>query len=263
MTTTSNKIDISRLFSLEGKVALITGGCGGVGTAIAKGYLHYGAQVAITDLNGDQVEATVDSLGSRKSVFGGASDVTNPTSVDAVVSAVIKHFGKIDILCTAAGIARRTDADKLTPEEFQLVMDVNVKGTFLCAQAVARDMIKRGEGGNIITIGSVRGLVGHPLGYVAYGTSKGAVHLLTRQLATEWAKYGIHVNAIAPSVVETPLANFILKTPEVKDLFMSRIPFGRPMVPDELVGTAVYLASDASSFVTGQILFVDGGSVAG
>jgi gluconate 5-dehydrogenase len=176
---------------------------------------------------------------------------------------VIKHFGKIDILCTAAGIARRTDADKLTAEEFQLVMDVNVKGTFLCAQAVARDMIKRGEGGNIVTIGSVRGLVGHPLGYVAYGTSKGAVHLLTRQLATEWAKYRIHVNAIAPSVVETPLANFILKTPEVKDLFMSRIPFGRPMVPDELVGTAVYLASEASSFVTGQILFVDGGSVAG
>jgi gluconate 5-dehydrogenase len=262
MTPKKNNIDIGRLFSLEGRVALITG-CGGVGRAIANGYLRYGAQVAITDLDKDKVAATAEELRSSGSVFGCASDVTDPDSVNAVVSAVVERFGKIDILCTAAGIARRTDAEELKAEEFQLVMDINVKGTFLCCQAVARDMIRRGSGGNIITIGSVRGLVGHPLGYVAYGTSKGAVHLLTRQLATEWAKYNIHVNSIAPSVVETPLANFILKTPEVKDLFMSRIPFGRPMVPEELVGTAVYLASEASSFVTGQILFVDGGSVAG
>jgi NAD(P)-dependent dehydrogenase (short-subunit alcohol dehydrogenase family) len=113
-------------------------------------------------------------------------------------------------------------------------------GEHIDAQAGARDMIKRGDSGDIITIDSVRGLVDNPLGYVAYGTTKRVVHLLTRQLATEWTKYKIHVNAIAPSVVETPLANLILKTPVVKALFMSRIPFGRPMIPDELVGTAIY-----------------------
>jgi gluconate 5-dehydrogenase len=263
MTTKKPEINIERLFSLQGRVALITGGCGGVGRAIADGYLRYGAQVAITDQDKDQVDAMIDELRMPDTVFGCVSNVTDPGSVNTMTAAVVERFGKIDILCTAAGIARRTDAEELNPEEFQLVMDVNVKGTFLCCQAVGRDMIRRGSGGKIITIGSVRGLVGHPLGYVAYGTSKGAVHLLTRQLATEWAKYKIHVNCIAPSVVETPLANFILKTPEVKELFMSRIPFGRPMVPEELVGTAIYLASEASSFVTGQILFVDGGSVAG
>jgi NAD(P)-dependent dehydrogenase (short-subunit alcohol dehydrogenase family) len=124
-------------------------------------------------------------------------------------------------------------------------------------------MIARGEGGKIITIGSVRGLQGHPLGYVAYGTSKGAVHLLTRQLATEWAKHRINVNCIAPSVLKTPLADFILKTPEVRDLFMSRIPLNRAAEPEEVSGSAIFLAAPASDFITGQILFFDGGSTAG
>jgi NAD(P)-dependent dehydrogenase (short-subunit alcohol dehydrogenase family) len=138
-----------------------------------------------------------------------------------------------------------------------------VKGTFLCAQAVAKTMIARGEGGKIVAIGSVRGLVGHPLGYVSYGTSKGAVHMLTRQLATEWAKHRINVNAIGPSVVDTPLGRYILNDPEIRDLFMSRIPFNRAMEAEELVGTVIFLSSPASDFVTGQIVFVDGGSTAG
>jgi gluconate 5-dehydrogenase len=140
---------------------------------------------------------------------------------------------------------------------------VNVKGTFLATQAVGRHLIERQAPGKIITVGSVRGLMGHPLGYVAYGTSKGAVHLLTRQLATEWAKHRINVNCIAPSVVNTPLADFILKTPEVRGLFMPRIPMGRAAEPAELVGATIFLASAAADFITGQILFVDGGSVAG
>jgi NAD(P)-dependent dehydrogenase (short-subunit alcohol dehydrogenase family) len=160
-------------------------------------------------------------------------------------------------------MARRKAATELPVDEFQLVMDVNVRGTWLSAQAVGRHLIARDAPGKIITIGSVRGLVGHPLGYVAYGTSKGAVHLLTRQLATEWARHRINVNCIAPSVLKTPLADYILKTPEVRDLFFSRIPMGRAAEPEELVGSAVFLASAASDFITGQILFVDGGSVAG
>lgn len=256
-------MDALERFSLKGKVALVTGSGGVIGAMIAQGYLSAGAAVAISDKDEAKVEAVVERLGASGTVIGAPCDVTDPASVETAVAGVVDKLGKIDVLCTAAGLAMRTPAVDLSVEEFDSVMSVNVKGTLLAAQAVARTMIARGEGGKMTTIGSVRGLVGHPLGYVSYGTSKGAVHLLTRQLATEWAEHGINVNAIAPSVVNTPIGEFILKDQAVRDLFMSRIPFNRSMEPDELVGTAIYLASKASDFVTGQVLFVDGGSTAG
>lgn len=256
-------MNIAAQFDLSGKTAFITGGGGGLGAAVAEAYLAAGAAVAISDIDAGRVDAAVQRLAGKGTVIGVPADVTDAGSIGEAVAAAIRSLGKIDILLTAAGFARRTAAVDLDPEEFDRIMAINVKGTFLPAQAVARDMIARGGGGKIITIGSVRGLVGHPLGYVSYGTSKGAVHLLTRQLATEWAQHRINVNCIAPSVIRTPLADFILKNPEVRDLFMSRIPFNRPAEPEELVGTAIYLAGRASDFVTGQILFVDGGSTAG
>jgi gluconate 5-dehydrogenase len=234
-----------------------------LGGVIAEAYLAAGAKVAISDVDSTRIDPVVDRLGDSGTVIGAPCDVTDPASVQAALDRTRETLGPIDILVTAAGFARRTAAVDLDPAEFDRIMDINVKGTFLPAQAVARDMIAGGRGGKIITIGSVRGLVGHPLGYVSYGTSKGAVHLLTRQLATEWAPHGINVNCIAPSVLNTPLADFILKNPEVRELFMSRVPFGRPAEPEEFAGTAVYLASRASDFMTGQILFVDGGSTAG
>jgi gluconate 5-dehydrogenase len=251
------------LFSLRGKTAFVTGGAGGLGKAVAAAYLRSGASVAIADLRAAELETARAELSSLGMVSTHVCDVKEVSSVHAAVDGAIETLGKIDILFAAAGLARRTDADRLAVEEFDLVMDVNVKGTFLCAQAVGRHMIARGEGGKIITVGSVRGLQGHPLGYVAYGTSKGAVHLLTRQLATEWAKHKINVNCIAPSVLKTPLADFILKTPEVRDLFMSRIPLNRAAEPEEVSGSAIFLAAPASDFITGQILFFDGGSTAG
>jgi NAD(P)-dependent dehydrogenase (short-subunit alcohol dehydrogenase family) len=263
MSNAAQDINIAQLFSLAGRVALVTGGAGGLGRAVAAGYLRAGAAVAIADLKQADVDVAVEALRPLGPVFGQAFDVTQADSTERAVAAFIEHFGKLDILFTAAGMARRKDAVELPVDEFQLVMDVNVRGTWLSAQAVGRHLVARGAAGKIITIGSVRGLVGHPLGYVAYGTSKGAVHLLTRQLATEWAKHRINVNCIAPSVLKTPLADFILKTPEVRDLFMSRIPLGRAAEPEELIGSAVFLASAASDFITGQILFVDGGSIAG
>lgn len=256
-------MDVLDQFSLKGKVALVTGSGGVIGAAIAEGYLAAGADLVISDRDGEKIEAVVARLADKGNVIGVAADVADPASLEAAVSTVLDRFGKIDILCTAAGVAIRTPAVDLSAEEYDQVMAVNAKGTFLSAQAVARSMIDRGEGGKIVTIGSVRGLVGHPLGYVSYGTSKGAVHLLTRQLATEWAEHRINVNAIAPSVVNTPIGEYILRDKAIRDLFMSRIPLNRAMQPEELVGTAVYLASPASDFVTGQIVFVDGGSTAG
>ena len=256
-------MDALEQFSLKGKVALVTGSGGVIGAAIAEGYLSAGASVVISDKDAAKVDTVVARLGGKGTVIGAPCDVTDPASIEAAVKSVVDKLGRIDVLCTAAGYAIRTPAVDLSAEEFDGIMSVNVKGTFLAAQAVARTMIARGEGGKIVTIGSVRGLVGHPLGYVSYGTSKGAVHLLTRQLATEWAEHRINVNAIAPSVVKTPLVDYILNNMAIRDLFMSRIPFNRAMQPEELVGTAVFLASKASDFVTGQVLFVDGGSTAG
>jgi gluconate 5-dehydrogenase len=263
VTLTSNDYSPDRLFSLRGKSALVTGGAGGLGKAIAAAYLRSGASVAIADLRKPELEVARAELSEIGEVSAHECDVTQRASVEEAVRGAIADLGKIDILFAAAGLARRRDAVDLPVEEFDLVMDVNVKGTWLSAQAVGRHMIERGGGGKIITVGSVRGLQGHPLGYVAYGTSKGAVHLLTRQLATEWAKHRINVNCIAPSVLKTPLADFILKTPEVRDLFMSRIPMNRAAEPEEVSGTAIFLAAPASDFITGQILFFDGGSTAG
>jgi gluconate 5-dehydrogenase len=250
-------------FSLKGKVAIVTGAAGGLGKAVAAAYVAAGAKVVLADLREAELATAVGSFADRDSVASVAVDVTKPDQVEAAVASAVRHFGKVDILVTAAGLARRKSAEDLPPEELDLVMDVNLKGTWYCAQAAGRQMIAQGSGGRIITIGSVRGQVGHPLGYVAYGVSKGAVHLLTRQLATEWAKHAINVNCIAPSVLKTPLADYILNNPEVRSLFMSRIPLNRAADPEELGGTAIFLASPAASFITGQILFFDGGSVAG
>jgi gluconate 5-dehydrogenase len=142
-------------------------------------------------------------------------------------------------------------------------MDVNVRGTMLCAKYAGAEYVKQGNGGKVITIGSVRGFLGHPGGYAAYGTSKGAVHLLTKQLATEWAKYKINVNSIAPSIFWTPLTQQVRDNPEMVKIFMARIPMGRAAELDDFVGACVYLASPASDYVTGLILSVDGGAVAG
>jgi len=178
------------------------------------------------------------------------------------VDQTVKEFGKVDILVTSAGIAMRSPAEDFPIADWQKVMDTNVKGTFLCCQAAGRVMIKQG-GGKIITVSSIRGLLGHPGGYAAYGTSKGAVHLLTRQLATEWAKYKINVNSIAPCIFWTPLTEPILNDKKLYDIFMSRIPWGRAAEPEDFIGALVFLSSAASEFITGDILYVDGGSTAG
>jgi gluconate 5-dehydrogenase len=259
----ADDFNIADLFSLKGRIALVTGGCGGLGRAVAEGYLRAGATVAVADANAEKVPAVANTLGTFGTVAGLVCDVTDHAAVERTVAEVEKRFGRIDILCNAAGVAPRTPATDLPEAEFQRVWEINVKGTWLTSQTVGKGMIARGQGGKIINIGSVRGFAGHPLGYVAYGTSKGAVHMFTRQLGTEWAKYRINVNCLAPSVLNTPLASYILDNPPIKELFLSRIPFNKIAEPGELMGAAIFLASPAADFITGQILSVDGGATAG
>lgn len=255
--------EIKNLFDLRGKAAIVTGGSGGFGRAAAIGLAVHGADVAVTSRTLSSLEETAKEVKKQgKKALPISCDVTDPKSVQSMVDQTVKEFGKVDILVTSAGIAMRSAAEDFPIADWQKVMDTNVKGTFLCCQAAGRVMIKQG-GGKIITVSSIRGLLGHPGGYAAYGTSKGAVHLLTRQLATEWAKYKINVNSIAPCIFWTPLTEPILNDKKLYDIFMSRIPWGRAAEPEDFIGALVFLSSAASEFITGDILYVDGGSTAG
>ena len=255
--------ELKNLFDLTGKVAVVTGGSGGAGKATSIGLALYGADIVLTARTLSTLEETAAEVEKQgRKALAISCDVADPESVDQMVKRTMEEFGKIDILVTTAGIALRHPAEEMPIDEWQKVMDVNVRGTFLCCQAVAKEMIQRGEGGKIVTVGSIRGLQGHPAGYSGYATSKGAVHLLTKQLATEWAKYKIHVNCIAPCIFWTPLTEPILKDEEMYKIFMQRIPLGRPAEPEDLVGAVVYLASEASAMVTGHILYIDGGTSA-
>jgi gluconate 5-dehydrogenase len=251
------------LFDLTGKTAVVTGAAGILGGFLAKGLALYGADVCLTDLGLPglaPVVAEIESYGRRAITV--ACDVTDHAGVQAMMDAAIAELGKVDILVACAGINSRDVAEVLPIEEFDRVMGVNVRGTFLCCQAAARHMIGQ-SGGKIITIGSVRGFVGSPGGSASYTTAKGAVHLLTKQLATEWARYKINVNSIAPTVFRTPLTEDLLEDEEASRWVLSRIPWGRTAEVDDFLGAAIFLASAASDYVTGFILSVDGGCVAG
>jgi NAD(P)-dependent dehydrogenase (short-subunit alcohol dehydrogenase family) len=250
------------LFDLTGRVAVVTGAGGVLGGALARSLAVRGAHVAITDLSLsslDGVLADIEALG-RKS-FATACDVTDEPAVRRLMDEIVDQMSCIDILVTAAGIANRFPAEDFPVEQWERVMRVNVRGTFLCCQAAGRHMIRGGRG-KIVTIGSVRGFIGSPGGNTGYATSKGAVHALTRQLATEWARHQINVNSIAPAVFATPLTRDILQSPESSEHVVSRIPWGRIGEVSDMVGAVLFLASPASDFVTGAILSVDGGTVA-
>ncbi len=258
-----NTDTIRNLFNLEGKAAIVTGGAGALGEAISSGLAAYGADVVVTGRTMKTLEEAVkgiEKFGRR--ALAVPCDVTKEEQVEQLVSIVNEKFGKIDILFTVAGIAKRHPAEDFPVEDFDQIMSINVKGTFLTCKHVGKVMKKQGSG-KIVTISSVRGFAGHPGGYAAYGPSKAAVDLLTKQLATEWAKYNINVNAIAPTIFWTPLTQQVLEDEKLKKIFLDRIPMGRAAIPEDMVGAAVYLASAASNFITGQILYVDGGCTAG
>jgi len=254
--------EIASLFRLDGKTAMITGGGGALGSTLALGLAVHGADVALVDLVEDPMRPVAEEIKAvGRKVEVRSCDVTDESAVENVVDSVVQALGRIDILVTAAGIAKRVPMEVMPVEEWQRVQDVNVRGTFLCCQKVGRRMIEQG-GGKIITIGSVRGFQGNPGGYSGYTTSKGAVHALTKQMAAEWAKYRINVNCIAPAIFWTPLTKEVLQDKALYDFHMSRIPWGRAGVPDDFIGAAVFLASAGSDFMTGAIVNVDGGWLA-
>jgi NAD(P)-dependent dehydrogenase (short-subunit alcohol dehydrogenase family) len=250
---------MSHLFDLTGKVALVVGGHGGLGKAIALGMADAGADVAIASRNLQELKATAKEIESkRRKSLALSVDVVDAKQVERMVEDMLKVFPRIDILVNGAGLAIRKPADTFPIEEWQRVMDVNTRGTFLCCQTVGKSMIKQ-KSGKIINISSVRGRYGLPVGYAAYCASKGAVDTLTRTLACEWAKHNVLVNAIAPTVVETELTKELLADVEYAKTMKARIPMGRWALTEDIVGPCIFFASDASNFVTGQILYIDGG----
>jgi NAD(P)-dependent dehydrogenase (short-subunit alcohol dehydrogenase family) len=249
------------LLDLTGKKALVIG-AGGIGSALAAGLAQHGADVAVADRDLASAEAAADGVrafGCRTLPRG--VDVTDEASVEALAAELKTLWGGVDILVNAVGIAARTPSVSVSLGKVRETFEVNTIGTFTCCRVFGKEMMERG-GGKIVNISSVRASYGTLGGMADYGASKGAVDALTRQLAVEWAHRRVYVNAIAPTVVETPFTTSILDDPVAAASLVERIPLGRWAQPEDLVGPVLFFAAPASDYVTGQILFVDGGLTA-
>jgi 2-deoxy-D-gluconate 3-dehydrogenase len=243
------------LFSLKGKIALVTGGNGGLGRTIALGFRDFGASVAVTGRDAAKNEAMRRELGDAGAVL--ELDVRDKEAVEKTVAQIEERFGRLDILVNNAGNARGGPILSLSREDWEAVIDTHLTGSFLCSKYVARAMIARGEGGKIINIGSYYSTFG-AAGFSNYGAAKTGILGLTRALAAELAPHNIQVNAILPGWFPTELTGFGPVT-EFHEEMRRRTPAGRWGEPDELVGAAALFASRASSFITGAQLVVDGG----
>lgn len=246
------------LFDIRGKVVLLTGASKGLGKAMAMGLAKAGADLALCARSLEELRKTkaeAESHGVKANVY--RMDVLSRASIQESVSAVIRDFGKIDILVNNAGVNVRKPVTQLAETEWDLVLDTNLKGYFLVAQAVAPHMIARGKG-KVINIASIMGTVALD-NLVAYASSKGGIVQMTKVMAIEWAKHNINVNAIGPTYFETPLVAALRDDPERFRFINERTPMGRWGQPEELEGTVIFLASRASDFITGQTIYVDGG----
>lgn len=246
-------------FRLDGRVALVTGGAGGIGLASARLLAEAGAKVWIGDLDPAAGQAAADSIGGRFVTL----DVSSSESVDAAVDAVLAEDGRLDVAVNCAGIRHLgAGAEGITDDEWHTVMDINSTGVFRSCRAEARAMLAAGSGA-IVNIASMSGhVVNRPQSQATYNASKSAVVMLTKSLAVEWADRGVRVNSVSPGYVETALTAKSRAMPERLDEWLHRTPMGRIAQPDEIAGAVLYLASDASSYVTGTDLLIDGGYTA-
>jgi NAD(P)-dependent dehydrogenase (short-subunit alcohol dehydrogenase family) len=255
--------DYEKIFRLDGKNALVVGGSGGLGSAIAEGFLQSGANVVVAGRHPEKVAEGLESVAEALKVdyFGVEVDITDESSVKKMVENLGKRYNKIDILVNCVGMNILKKAEEYDEASFDKVMDVNVKGTHLVTREIGKMMIAN-RYGHIINISSVKGTIGTKQDYIAYCTSKGAINMYTKQLACEWGKYGITCNAIAPTFVRTSINAFQLDNQEFYNKLIDRIPLGRIGTGKDMASAAIFLASDASDFITGQILGVDGGLTA-
>lgn len=254
------------MFDLSGRVAVLPGGGGAIGSAIAVGLADAGAAVSLFGRSRERVDAATRSVTEAGgTAIAITADATDPGQAQRAIDETVERLGRVDVVVNAIGGGAGDvlhDAEDYPGEAWEWIMDLNVRSTLFPTQAAVRQMISHGEGGRVLNISSVRGQLGIDAGYSAYVAAKGAIDALTRQWATEWAKHGITVNAISPTFVDTPQVASLLGDPEFKARIVSRIPIGRVGTTDDLLGAALLFCSPGSSFITGQVLTIDGGLTA-
>jgi len=255
------------LFQVEGKSALITGATGALGSAAARALAAAGAKLTLAAGNAAELSKLEGELKkSGAEVVCVTRRPASPQDAEAMVDASVAAYGKLDLVLAASGMNFVAPITDMPVERFDEVMNANVRGTWLLCQAAGRRLIKQGTGGSVVLVSSTRGRLGHPAGYSAYCSSKAAIDLLTKTLAAEWGSKGIRVNAIAPTVFRSKLTAWMYENTEkgnaTRTAMLSRIPLGRLAEPDDLVGSILFFFSQASQFVTGQILYLDGGYTA-
>ena len=262
-------LTLNELFKLESKTALVSGGAMGIGKGIVDRLSEAGASVMIADIDADAAKSTVEEMKSKgRSVAFLKTDASQVEAVQAAVDFAVKTFGSLDILVNNAGIFPFAPMTTLTEQQWDKILDINLKGTFFFAQRAAQVMIEQGKGGKIINIASIDAF--HPTGNLAhYDASKGGMVMLTKSMALELGRHQINVNAIAPGGINTPGAQKgsaammgSLKPEQIEDLtkaFTARIPLGRQGDPDDIATVALFLAGEASKYITGEIIIVDGG----
>ncbi|WP_166831320.1 SDR family NAD(P)-dependent oxidoreductase [Thalassoroseus pseudoceratinae] len=250
------------LFSVSDRVVLVSGGSRGIGLALANGFARRGAKVIITGRNSDTLQTAAAAISSSENpVHTIACDVSDSEQIDELVSQTVQEFGRIDVLVNVAGVNQRKRVESFTEAEYDFILDINLKGAFLLSQAVGRQMIEQGDGVQI-NIDSLNTYA--PLkGVAPYAMSKAGLSMMTRSLALEWGPRGVRVNGLAPGFILTDLTNKLWSDEKIRAWGERNTPLGRLGEVDDLVGATIFLASDASRFMTGQTIYVDGGMSAG